>query len=402
MSRLSDWIYVSKDELPYVNFEESLEVDQVASGYVPVKSTLDVFEFLRQAVGLSSPRGRAVICHGTYGTGKSRLCTVLARLFRDGFECPALQPVWGRLKARGQGTFLETLRQALVPSGRTWRPWLVVPLFADGGGGRLSTAFVRGLLKALRRAKLDEDVLGKTVFHEAVNAPRPAPRQRFSLPTRARLAFGNSRPAAPSPPARLRRTALGEFCEIHRTATFGLDFFDYLRASGGAYEAHEIYPVVAERLQRHGYEGILVIWDEFGLALESLLKGAHNATRDLPLEAMDLQDFLERACGSTDLGKRVVFLAFTHMSLAEYGQRSGLTETERNRLETVAARFRQPSIFIKLSVTELEGYHLLAGMLHRTPVGEDMFRNPLPRLQHIASRMPQQLFWKTLRARSLL
>ena len=163
-SHLNEWVYVSQDEKPYVNFEESLEVDQVASGYVPVKSTLEVFDFLREAVGITSPRGRAIICHGTYGTGKSRLCTVLARLFHDGFNCPALQPVWGRLKARGQGTSLESLRQALVPSGRMWRRWLVVPLYADGGGGRLSTAFVRGLLKALRRAELNEEVLGKTVL----------------------------------------------------------------------------------------------------------------------------------------------------------------------------------------------------------------------------------------------
>ena len=167
MSQLSDWVFVSQNEKPYVNFEESLEVDQVASGYVPVKSTLEVFDFLREAVGLTSPRGRAVICHGTYGTGKSRLCTVLARLFRDGFTCPALQPVWGRLRARGQNAALDALRLSLVPSGRTWRPWLVVPLYADGGGGRLSTAFVRGLLKAIRRAGLSEDVLGKTVFQEA-------------------------------------------------------------------------------------------------------------------------------------------------------------------------------------------------------------------------------------------
>lgn len=397
MSYLNEWVHVSQDEKPYVNFEESLEVDQVASGYVPVKSTLDVFDFLREAVGLASPRGRAIICHGTYGTGKSRLCTVLARLFHDGFNCPALQPVWGRLKARGQGAAVDSLRQALVPSGRAWRPWLVVPLYADGGGGRLSTAFVRGLLKALRRAGLNEDVLGKTVFHEAASRLDHllSKGKQYQAVPGSRLATSDQMNRA------LRQDfdeqALKEFCEWHMRETV-VDFFDYLRASGGAYEAHEIYPLVAERLQRHGYEGILVIWDEFGLALESLLKGSNAEKRDLHLEAIGLQDFVERACGNNDLGKRVVFLAFTHMSLTEYGQRSGLPETDRNRLETVAARFRQPSIFIKLSVTEMEGYHLLAGMLHRTAEGERVFHNPLPQLLHIASRMPCQRFWQTLSA----
>ena len=134
--------------------------------------------------------------------------------------------------------------------------------------------------------------------------------------------------------------ALQEFCDWHMGETV-VDFFDYLRASGGAYEAHEIYPLVAERVQRHGFEGILVIWDEFGLALESLLKGALTGKRDLHLEAIGLQDFVERACGSNDLGKRVVFLAFTHMSLTEYGQRSNLSDTERqpsrNRRRAVPA-----------------------------------------------------------------
>src|SRR5262245_44865468 len=211
-------------------------------------------------------------CHGTYGTGKSRLCTVLARLFRDGVDCPALQPVWGRLKARGEGAASDTLRQALVPSGRTWRPWLVVPLYADGGGGRLSTAFVRGLLKALRRAGLGEDVLGKTVFHEAATRLDQLLANRFPYHPAAgsRLATADQMRRALNQD--FDEQALRECCEVHRTATHGLDFFDFLRASGGAYEAHEIYPLVAERLQRQGYEGILVIWDEFGLALESLLR----------------------------------------------------------------------------------------------------------------------------------
>jgi len=394
MSQLNEWVYVSQDEKPYVNFEESLDVDQVASGYVPVKSTLDVFGFLKDAVALYSPSGRAVICQGTYGTGKSRLCTVLARLFRDGFSCPALDAVWGRLRARGQGPALDALRQSLVPSGK---PWLVVPLYAHGGGGRLSTEFVRGLLKAVRKAGLGIEVLGKTIFQEAANRLvqllekgkqyQPMPNSRLATSAQMERALRED----------FDDQALQEFREWHMRETV-VDFDDYLRSSGGAYEAHEIYPQVAERLQQRGYEGILVIWDEFGLALESLLKGAQTGKRDLPLEAIGLQDFVERACGSNDLGKRVVFLAFTHMSLTEYGQRSNLSETDRNRLETVAARFRQPSIFIKLSVTELEGYHLLAGMLHRTKLAEEVFRNPIPRLQQIANRMPRQRFWNSMPA----
>lgn len=397
MNQLNEWVFVSQDEKPYVNFEESLEVDQVASGYVPVRSTLEVFDFLREAVGTHSPRGRAVICHGTYGTGKSRLCTVLARLFRDGFDCLALQPVWGRLRARRQDSSIDALKQALVPSGMKWRPWLVVPLYADGGGGSLSTAFVRGLLKALKREGLGEDVLGNTVYHEAASRLealigkgwdyRPGPSSRLATAEQMTRALRDD----------LDPDALREFCAWHEKNT-ATEFLDLLRASGGAYEAHEIYPVVAERVQQHGYAGILVVWDEFGLALEKLLDGSRAGTRDLTSEVLGLQQFVERACGSQELGKKVVFMGFSHMSLTEYGQRGNLPDMHRTRLETVAARFRQPSIFIKLSVTELEGYHLLAGMLHRTAAGTAVFRNPLPKLQQIATRMPRRRFWQNIAA----
>jgi hypothetical protein len=395
MSNLSDWVYVPKNEHAAINFEGSLEDDQVVSGYVPVKSTLDVFDFLREAVGLSSPRGRAVICHGTYGTGKSRLCTVLARLFRSGVEYPALQPVWEQLRHRGHGAALDKLRQALVLPGRDWRPWLVVPIYADGGGGRLSTVFVRGLLMALRRVGVSEEVLGPTLCHQAVArldellgkgfSYQPKPGSRLATAGQMRRALLED----------FAEEALQEFSDWHSRTT-AVDFLRYLRAEGGTYEAHEMYPAVAERLQRQGYEGIVVLWDEFGFALEALLRGAHAGTRNLPQEAMSLQDFVERASGNKDLGKRVVFLPFSHLSMAEYGQRIGLGDLERDRLQTVAGRFRQPSIFIKLSVTELEGYHLLSGMLRRTQAGIEVFRNPLPNLQRLANRMPRQLFWQTL------
>ena len=122
MTRLNEILTVSINEGAVIDFESSLDKDPVVSGYVPVKSTLEVFNFLKQAAAPQAPQGRAVICHGSYGSGKSRLCTVLARLFRDGFNSPALEPVWNRLIAREEQEALSDLRQTLQPGGGAWRP----------------------------------------------------------------------------------------------------------------------------------------------------------------------------------------------------------------------------------------------------------------------------------------
>ncbi len=109
---------------------------------------------------------------------------------------------------------------------------------------------------------------------------------------------------------------------------------------------------------------------------------------------MKLQEFLERACGSRDLGKRIIFLGFTHVSLPEYGTRERLNESDQNRLDTVSGRFRDPPIPIRLSVTEREGYHLIGGMLQRTGEGCAVLANPMPRLQRLSDRMPKHLPWQ--------
>ena len=395
MTRLNEILTVSINEGAVIDFESSLDKDPVVSGYVPVKSTLEVFNFLKQAAAPQAPQGRAVICHGSYGSGKSRLCTVLARLFRDGFNCPALEPVWNRLIAREEQEALSDLRQTLQPGGGAWRPWLVVPLYAQGGGGTLSASLIRALVKALRRAGLGEEVLGPTIYSAA------APRARGNDPKRQTITpTEGSRNATPEQLKRaleenLDETALAEFRQFFKKNMHNLDFDAALLATDEvAAEGYGVYCTVAERIQTCGYAGIIVIWDEFGLALEEMLRDAQRGVRSLGQEAMRLQEFVEKACGNSDQGKRVVFLGFAHVSIPEYGTRQRLNETDQNRLEIVSGRFRTPSINIRLSVTETEGYHLLAGLLQRTELGRQVFANPVPRLQRLADRMPQYMAWQ--------
>lgn len=397
MTALRNWIAISENEKPYVHFESSLDDDQVVAGYVPVKSTLDVLSFLKDATATHASQGRAVICHGSYGSGKSRLCAVLARLFRDGFECPALQPIWERLRARGEGDRLEKLKRTMVPGGGSWRPWLVVSVYEAGQGETLSNCLINAIFKAVKRAGLDDSVLGKTIHRVA--------SVRLSEMVANGALFV---PPAGSPYAtveQLQRAleedsaddALNTFRDFYRTATFGTEFDEWARNSGGiSLDAHEVFSSVAERIQSYGYEGIVVIWDEFGFFIEELLRASDQGSRSLSREAMSLQNFIERACASSQLGRKVVFLGFTHVSIAEYGSRQGLGDTDKDRLSTVADRFRDPSIPIQLSVTENEGYHLLAGMIHRTELGISVLANPHPKLQQLATRMVSHSLWQHL------
>jgi len=263
-------------------------------------------------------------------------------------------------------------------------------MYADAGGGTISAAMISALTKAVRRAGLDDRVLGTTIFQEAGRRLReilasgkqyvPAPGSVHATGEQLIRAIEQQ----------LDETALAEFCAFHKIATLGVDFRDLIRSTGGvAVEAHDVFNQVSQNIQQHGYEGILVLWDEMGFAIEQLLTGAKNASRNLGQEAMSLQNFVERTCATNELGKRVIFLGFTHVGITEYATRANLGEQDQNRLATVSDRFRQPNINIRLSVTETEGYHLVAGMMRRTPDGDRILQNPAPKLQRIADRMPR-------------
>ena len=395
MSKLNDLVTVYHNEKPFVDFELSLDNDDVVGGYVPVKSTLDVLRFLTETAGNYASYARAVNCYGTYGTGKSKLCAVLARLFRDGFECAALKPIWSRLQARGHLTDLNDLKDVLMPANRPWRKWLVVPMYAQAGGGTLTTALIRSLIKAVRRAKIDEGVLKNVKFQAAAyrlqemvaTAPyQPQEKSPFATAEQLKRALEE-----------LDDPAFQQFLEYHKKATHGVDFEAYMQGLPNApMLCHEVFTSVAEAIQRHGFDGILVLWDEFGFALEELLRDARRGVRRMGQETMDLQDFLQKACGTNEMGKRVVFLGFTHVSIPEYGSREGLQQTDQERLDTVSGRFKNPPIPIRLSITETEGYHLLSGMMIRTSFGDEIFQNPVPALQQIAQRMPRHALWKRL------
>jgi len=394
MSKLSDLIAVRASAQPYINFQDSLKNDSVCSGFVPVQSTLDVFSFLREATATHAT-SRAAICYGTYGSGKSRLCVVLARLFSEGFDAKPLAPVWDRMDKRGWGNELKKLRDIMCPGGRKWRPWLVVPMYAGGGGSSIANALLHSLIKAVKEKDLPDDVLGVTIYEAAARRIEHMTREGRTYSPPPKTPYPTPEMLSRALREDTSREALEFFKEWHKKETAGVSFEDVMKSQPDLVgTSHELYLYVADAVAAHGYEGIVTIWDEFGFAIEELLRGGAHGQRSIGQEVMELQDFVEHACSGDGLSGKVTFLGFTHVSLSEYGTRAGLNEQESNRLATVSGRFRTPDIPIRLSVTEAEGYHLLGGMKELTPKGSKILSNEFPCMKALAKRMPEFSLWE--------
>ncbi|MDD5754426.1 MAG: hypothetical protein PHN45_06705, partial [Methylococcales bacterium] len=128
--------------------------------------------------------------------------------------------------------------------------------------------------------------------------------------------------------------------------------------------------------ERHHFGGIVVIWDEFGFALEDLIGNSHrNAQQEIKL----LESFVQTAC-SPDLG-HTIFIGLTHVGIREYANRTGANEVVTHGLGQISGRFK--TFKIELNAAESEGYHLLGMQRTWTEKGKQLLAVAADRKQTI-------------------
>ena len=394
MSYLNDYFQVSDNKAPVVELDQALHDDRIIEAFVPVKSTLEVFRFLKDATSLHAPSSRAVLCHGAYGSGKSYMVAVLCRMFRKGLDHPSLQPIWDRMKTRNWTSDLLALEKVLG-KGENFTPWLVIPLYSAGEGASLENALLKNLIAELRANNLDpKNIIGSTWYEAAAARFKEMLGNGASYHPNSETNFATSEDLLKALEQDQDETAFLELESWHKTITHGADLRDTLQKAGIC-NVGDAFAKAASNIQTHGYKGILVLWDEFGFALEQLLKGHNAGERDLGAEVMALQQFLEKSCGrNISGGGKVAFMGFTHFSMAEYGSRAQLQSLDSDTFKRVTDRFHKPDIRIRLEIAEAEGYHLLSGMISQTKKGNELLKNNFPNWDHLAHIMPNYELWE--------
>ncbi len=117
--------------------------------------------------------------------------------------------------------------------------------------------------------------------------------------------------------------------------------------------------------EQYHFGGIVVVWDEFGFALEDLIGNSHrHAQQEIKL----LESFVQTAC-SPDLG-HTIFIGLTHVGIREYADRTGANEVVAHGLGQISGRFK--TFKIELNAAESEGYHLLGMQRTWTEKGKQL------------------------------
>ena len=338
--------------------DQGISDNSLVGNYMPTQSAIQVFRHVCKAVlPEAAQEQRAINLYGSYGSGKSHLAVVLAQLLRDGASSDGFNRLADRIRQSGNEDLANSLQTTFLPKeNEDTKPYLLVSLYASGTTS-LGDKLMEGLYDALQREQsLDiKKILFSTEYEVCVKrfeellaldvAFIDADLSQWSIDsyfttTELMLALREHEPLA-----------LDAFLQWHKNVCHG-SVFNVAQAGGKNFI--EAYSEAGKNLaEKYNYGGIVVLWDEFGNALEELIG---NPARHAGQEIISLQHFVETCC-SPDVG-HTLFFGVSHVSFPEYASRTNASDTIKDGLEKISGRFNKP-FKIELNAAESDGYHLL-------------------------------------------
>ncbi|GHO75235.1 hypothetical protein KSD_30060 [Ktedonobacter sp. SOSP1-85] len=294
------------------------------SGYIPTPNGAEALASILDGT-VSTATQRSHILHAAYGSGKSLLGIVLGTFASKDADChDALSVVQERLMRRFP-TQAERINQYARSEMR------LLPVILSGDEKNLATALTRALSRALTHQGLSH-LKPRTQFESALSMislwETSYPDAHQQLQSKL-LEKGSSLSKLTDKLQALNREALILFEQLYPEITAGAQF-DY--NTGPSLES--IFHATAEALHDSGYEGIIVIWDEFGRFLDS------RAGEPFGAEAALLQSFAE-FCNRSG-SSQVHLVLITHQLMSSYA--AGLPLVHQQEWARIAERFRNHDI----------------------------------------------------------
>lgn len=369
-------LQIDKNFQTAVNLRLDRESEEKIRGYIPTASSVALLH--RFLENVAEERGqRASVLIGPYGKGKSHLLLVLLALLEQRLR-GSLEEVLGRVEKVDDAC--RHLADKVMEKGA------FLPVLVSDNGGSLNTSFLLALKEALDRAGLSE-LMPDSYYGEAVKCIE---RWRKDFPNtyegleewlRKNTGCGEKNPARQLEKQlqNFKEEALRDFQKVYPLLTAGTQFAPLI-----GMEAVMLFQEVNRKLcVQYGYQGIYVVFDEFGKYVEGRL-GAEFAA-DMKI----LQDMCELA--NADREERFFITFVVHKSLREYGGR--FSKEQRNQWRGVEGRLQE-----YLFVESARNYFDLVGhVLRKSDCFEKEYQNFLrePAVKELLRQTYQLPFFQT-------
>lgn len=348
--KIKDFVKISEAFSTEVNIKRDFYNENInlmkLRGYVPSESSRNALEeILRGLHPVSSKRVHFIT--GSYGVGKSHFGLVLANYLSLNIENKNLQPLLEKIKEKN-----DELYKNLISIRSKIKPFLIVIPKPGGDPLGFTHSLIFTLKKTLENAKIEYEP--KTNYLAAIkrirywqeNEPEALKRLKSSLNGRHMnidILIGRLQ--------NYDKDAYDVFCNIHKEVAFSVPF-----SPEGYTDVEDIYSEVIGVIRKeYGYQGILIIFDEFGPYLRKMADDPFGE------QGLQLQNFLEFCKGSGE--NQCHLIAIAHMSLKDY------TEGQKE-WEKIFGRFEGSEYYISFLSEEYEINDLIDSIIIQHFEGE--------------------------------
>lgn len=307
------------------------DTSKLRSIYLTSKFEQGILESLNSALDENSNH-RVRVISGSPGLGKSTFALLLSNLLSK--NNPRVLTSLINASSGQNSSELKKIYKSFQSSKRS----KLLPVFLNGYMGELEDVFVSNLQDAMGSVGLENE------FKEILRA---SGRNQVNIINKWRKSYpeiyNNFQKA-------LKKESYKDSKDFVRDISCGksvareIFFRVYSEVTGGASLSIEndvikVYKKSIKLLQKHGYAGVFVVYDEFGKYLE---RGVHNPTT---LNVQLLQDFAE-FCDRSGKNQCHLYL-ITHLSVSQYA--SKLPVSVQQEWAKIEGRFQESSFYDRSS-----------------------------------------------------
>ncbi|MBC99344.1 MAG: hypothetical protein CME63_16495 [Halobacteriovoraceae bacterium] len=355
------------------------DTERLGDIYISSKFIQGINEVL-QSVNEVNSNQRVRVLSGSPGLGKSTFALYMAHILNDEEK----KGISRKINSLDDQEALE-LKKSYKEFNKSKSH--LMPVFLNGWMGNIEDAFVKALKNSLEKFLAD----GATIFDDL---NKENSKRLFSIISKwkksypqihekyiALLETENLDQKEFERDLKKGKTSAREvFSRIHLEVTGGVE------ANTGSVSAISLYKEVVKAIKAAGYNGIFVIYDEFGKYLE---KGIHTPSA---LNIQFLQDFAEYCDRSGENQCHLTLI--THMSVSQYA--SQLPVTVQKEWAKIEGRFSETSFYDRGS-----NYFKMISRVFTKPISEtsqNLYKESLKRSKAFIKRLKGVAFEEMLNA----
>lgn len=321
--------------------DETINVRKL-KGYIPNQGSRTALGEIVRGLHPNSPK-RVHLITGWYGTGKSHLGLVLANLLTLPIEHENLQPLLMKIKGKDPALF-----ENICLNRRTVGCYLIVVPEPEWDPQGFNHALLLALKEAMQEAKIDYTL--RTYYESAlqrISAWRTGDREALDKLEQSLKKRRKDVAILEAGLRKLDKDSYALFARVYPEVTHGARF-----EPEGYAPPHRIYEDAVRAIRAKGdYEGVVVIFDEFGRYLSKLAEDPEGE------EGSSLQNFAEYCKRSGENQCHLVVIA--HQTIEAYARDKRSKEEWRK----IAGRFVEGEHFIPLTTKEREAEELLDSII---------------------------------------